>query len=173
MARIARATATDNSTAVPEYSAQSIELVDYPTVPRARSHPAQAGSSESAREPAHRAGRKSIDRLRFADWEHKVPPKVPEPPSSLVKFWAEALRRRSQFPRGNEKEPKMKFSHSLQFNAVPDWSAYYIAYSNLKKLCVLLPFARSHYTFGCHCTPRYQPYYVVEFCCTISLHVIL
>ncbi|BCS18750.1 putative plasma membrane phosphate transporter Pho87 [Aspergillus puulaauensis] len=28
----------------------------------------------------------------------------------------------------------MKFSHSIQFNSVPDWSAYYIAYSNLKKL---------------------------------------
>lgn len=28
----------------------------------------------------------------------------------------------------------MKFSHSLQFNAVPDWSSNYIAYSNLKKL---------------------------------------
>ncbi|KAK0639242.1 SPX domain-containing protein [Cercophora newfieldiana] len=28
----------------------------------------------------------------------------------------------------------MKFSHSLQFNAVPDWSSHYIAYSNLKKL---------------------------------------
>ncbi|KAF1808631.1 plasma membrane phosphate transporter-like protein Pho87 [Eremomyces bilateralis CBS 781.70] len=28
----------------------------------------------------------------------------------------------------------MKFSHSLQFNAVPDWSSQYIAYSNLKKL---------------------------------------
>ncbi|OJK02733.1 hypothetical protein ASPACDRAFT_75849 [Aspergillus aculeatus ATCC 16872] len=28
----------------------------------------------------------------------------------------------------------MKFSHSIQFNAVPDWSAYYLAYSNLKKL---------------------------------------
>ncbi|KAF8537510.1 SPX domain-containing protein [Trichophaea hybrida] len=27
----------------------------------------------------------------------------------------------------------MKFSHSIQFNAVPDWSSYYIAYSNLKK----------------------------------------
>ncbi|KAJ4369241.1 low-affinity phosphate transporter [Neocucurbitaria cava] len=27
----------------------------------------------------------------------------------------------------------MKFSHSLQFNAVPDWSNHYIAYSNLKK----------------------------------------
>ena len=33
----------------------------------------------------------------------------------------------------------MKFSHSIQFNAVPDWSSHYIAYSNLKKLCVLCP----------------------------------
>ncbi len=28
----------------------------------------------------------------------------------------------------------MKFSHSIQFNAVPDWSSRYISYSNLKKL---------------------------------------
>ncbi|CAG8475809.1 1684_t:CDS:2 [Dentiscutata heterogama] len=28
----------------------------------------------------------------------------------------------------------MKFSHSLQFNSVPDWAEHYIAYSNLKKL---------------------------------------
>jgi len=27
----------------------------------------------------------------------------------------------------------MKFSHSLQFNAVPDWADKYVAYSNLKK----------------------------------------
>ncbi|KAF2804118.1 SPX-domain-containing protein [Mytilinidion resinicola] len=27
----------------------------------------------------------------------------------------------------------MKFSHSLQFNSVPDWSTHYISYSNLKK----------------------------------------
>ncbi|KAL4806849.1 SPX-domain-containing protein [Aspergillus unguis] len=32
----------------------------------------------------------------------------------------------------------MKFSHSIQFNAVPDWSTYYIAYSNLKKLIYTL-----------------------------------
>lgn len=30
----------------------------------------------------------------------------------------------------------MKFSHSIQFNAVPDWTSHYISYSNLKKLCV-------------------------------------
>ncbi|POS85678.1 hypothetical protein EPUL_002506 [Erysiphe pulchra] len=28
----------------------------------------------------------------------------------------------------------MKFSHSIQFNAVPEWSSHYIAYSSLKKL---------------------------------------
>ncbi|KAK4228395.1 SPX domain-containing protein [Podospora fimiseda] len=32
----------------------------------------------------------------------------------------------------------MKFSHSIQFNAVPDWSNHYIAYSNLKKLIYTL-----------------------------------
>jgi len=32
----------------------------------------------------------------------------------------------------------MKFSHSIQFNAVPDWTSHYIAYSNLKKLSVLI-----------------------------------
>ena len=31
-------------------------------------------------------------------------------------------------------EEEMKFSHSIQFNAVPDWSSHYIGYSNLKKL---------------------------------------
>jgi phosphate transporter len=32
----------------------------------------------------------------------------------------------------------MKFSHSIQFNAVPDWSSNYISYSNLKKLIYIL-----------------------------------
>lgn len=35
-----------------------------------------------------------------------------------------------------ESQDEMKFSHSVQFNAVPDWSSHYIAYSNLKKLYV-------------------------------------
>ena len=30
----------------------------------------------------------------------------------------------------------MKFSHSVQFNAVPEWTSHYINYSNLKKLWV-------------------------------------
>ncbi len=32
----------------------------------------------------------------------------------------------------------MKFSHSIQFNAVPDWADKYIAYSNLKKTIYLM-----------------------------------
>lgn len=35
-------------------------------------------------------------------------------------------------------QDEMKFSHSIQFNAVPDWSSHYIAYSNLKKLIYTL-----------------------------------
>jgi hypothetical protein len=42
-------------------------------------------------------------------------------------------RRREKLERLLE-ESEMKFSHSIQFNAVPDWSSHYIAYSNLKKL---------------------------------------
>lgn len=42
-------------------------------------------------------------------------------------------KKERKLQRLREKE-EMKFSHSIQFNAVPDWSAYYISYSNLKKL---------------------------------------
>lgn len=66
-----------------------------------------------------------------------------------VKYWAEAVRvyLLNKYGHGGaEKENvasqdekhrgigKMKFAHSLQFNAVPEWSEHYIAYSNLKKL---------------------------------------
>lgn len=34
-------------------------------------------------------------------------------------------------------QDEMRFSHNIQFNAVPDWSSHYIAYSNLKKLYVI------------------------------------
>ncbi|KAI8093012.1 SPX domain-containing protein [Halteromyces radiatus] len=32
----------------------------------------------------------------------------------------------------------MKFSHQIQFNAVPDWAEYYLPYSNLKKLIYII-----------------------------------
>ncbi|KAF5022062.1 hypothetical protein F66182_5889 [Fusarium sp. NRRL 66182] len=42
--------------------------------------------------------------------------------------------KREEKLRWLEEQDEMKFSHSIQFNAVPDWSSHYIAYSNLKKL---------------------------------------
>ncbi|KAK1149322.1 low-affinity phosphate transporter [Aspergillus melleus] len=51
-----------------------------------------------------------------------------------LKYWVEALQNRSQYLRDSGLDAKMKFSHSIQFNAVPEWSSYYIAYSNLKKV---------------------------------------
>lgn len=49
----------------------------------------------------------------------------------------EKLDSRAAKRRWLEEQDEMKFSHSIQFNAVPDWSSHYIAYSNLKKLYVL------------------------------------
>jgi hypothetical protein len=43
-------------------------------------------------------------------------------------------------------EAEMKFSHSLQFNSVPDWSSHYIAYSNLKKAYVYRRLRRRRYS---------------------------
>ncbi|KAJ5656866.1 hypothetical protein N7507_008816 [Penicillium longicatenatum] len=79
-------------------------------------------------------------------WE-KTPSSAKRPKgirSTPLRFWSEALRRRAQkASRSNtaldpETADKMKFSHSIQFNAVPDWSSHYIAYSNLKKLIYTL-----------------------------------
>ncbi|KAL7624740.1 low-affinity phosphate transporter [Parahypoxylon ruwenzoriense] len=42
--------------------------------------------------------------------------------------------KRDEKIRWLDERDEMKFSHSIQFNAVPDWSSHYIAYSNLKKL---------------------------------------
>ena len=47
---------------------------------------------------------------------------------------ARRLAKRAEKLARREEEFEMKFSHSIQFNAVPDWSSHYIAYSNLKKL---------------------------------------
>ena len=44
------------------------------------------------------------------------------------------LSKREEKRRWLDEQDEMKFSHSIQFNAVPDWSSHYIAYSNLKKL---------------------------------------
>jgi phosphate transporter len=47
---------------------------------------------------------------------------------------ARLLKRDRKLQRLVEEADNMKFSHSIQFNAVPEWSNNYIAYSNLKKL---------------------------------------
>ena len=56
---------------------------------------------------------------------HPIPPALQQTP-------AESLRRQHKLL--DLLEAEMKFSHSIQFNAVPDWSSHYISYSNLKKL---------------------------------------
>ncbi|ORX58851.1 SPX-domain-containing protein [Hesseltinella vesiculosa] len=38
----------------------------------------------------------------------------------------------------------MKFSHQIQFNAVPDWADYYLPYSNLKKLIYTIEKDQAH-----------------------------
>ncbi|OCT46170.1 putative transporter [Cladophialophora carrionii] len=47
-------------------------------------------------------------------------------------------KRLSKLEQLADRDEAMKFSHSIQFNAVPDWSSHYIAYSNLKKLIYTL-----------------------------------
>ncbi|KAI5855533.1 SPX-domain-containing protein [Durotheca rogersii] len=42
--------------------------------------------------------------------------------------------KRDEKRRRLDERDDMKFSHSIQFNAVPDWSSHYLAYSSLKKL---------------------------------------
>lgn len=60
-------------------------------------------------------------------------------------YWKKRQEKRAAKAQQKRKELddvfEMKFSHSIQFNAVPEWSGEYIAYSNLKKMCVyhLLP----------------------------------
>lgn len=65
-----------------------------------------------------------------------------EYPSAEQQQYRDAVRerqrkddvKRAEKRRWLEERDEMKFSHSIQFNAVPDWSNHYIAYSNLKKL---------------------------------------
>lgn len=130
---------------------ESFELVDFhptgrPTVAtapdsasaRAHRSPRAAGPFEPAANSQSLAG---LESGPDTEWEKTAPPEHPRAfRSTRLRFWAEALRRRAQrslrtgVDRDSEPPAKMKFSHSIQFNAVPDWSTNYIAYSNLKKL---------------------------------------
>lgn len=138
----------------PPSNRESYELADFNTVGRSpEARPAGSTAARAQRfgsvlrsfEPA--ASSRSLAGLGSsgngeADWE-KTASSEQCPRgfrSTRLRFWAEALRRRAH--RGNQAQSdgdpetaaKMKFSHSIQFNAVPDWSSNYIAYSNLKKL---------------------------------------
>lgn len=78
----------------------------------------------------------------------ELPPpilKVPRSAPALQPSPQELLRRRAKLLYLLEDE--MKFSHSIQFNAVPEWSSSYISYSNLKKLIYQLE-KRVHTTSG-------------------------
>lgn len=126
----------------PTSHSDSIELVDY--------HPPSHTATPSASGPArsdnyqYSAGRldPATNSQPLADLdkveESQEKTLVLDQPKGSLRFWAEALRRRAHnASHGNvapHSKAKMKFSHSIQFNAVPDWSSNYIAYSNLKKL---------------------------------------
>lgn len=75
------------------------------------------------------------EQYELADYSHI------EARRELEEKEARRAANRAQKRRWLEDQDEMKFSHSIQFNAVPDWSSHYIAYSNLKKLyAVSTPF---------------------------------
>lgn len=131
MARFASATSAPADEVRVNPGPQDIELVEYParrTTGTPHSEPTKVGSRTPQPslqpQPFKKTGHRPSGRLR---WGQPV----------KVRYWVEALHRRSKKTEDcDTTTPKMKFSHSIQFNAVPDWSAYYIAYSNLKKLYV-------------------------------------
>lgn len=157
----ARGASPDDNDVTP--SGQSIELGQYPDTPATtarQSHatlpPTQLTDRGSEFPPYHRT-----------DHREGHPQKsTPRDKPVIIKYWIEALRRHLHRHQTSGSADKMKFSHSIQFNAVPDWSAYYLAYSNLKKLYVypfslslvlrrgnFLPILRmSHYTPRVHVT---------------------
>ena len=126
-----------NATKPTPESGQEIELDNFARV-------APVVASESKSKPVDRW---SVDkRLEGGDDDDEAEDwfRLPRVGPEKARVWSQALglrqqeqkkQQQQQQPGGHAKgEVKMKFSHSLQFNAVPDWSAYYIAYSNLKKL---------------------------------------
>jgi phosphate transporter len=70
----------------------------------------------------------SIEQYELVDYQH-----VQNRQELEAKVARRAIKTATKVRRLDEQD-EMKFSHSIQFNAVPDWSSHYIAYSNLKKL---------------------------------------
>ncbi|KAG0153261.1 hypothetical protein PDIDSM_5111 [Penicillium digitatum] len=136
------------STVAPTSHSDSIELVEY----NPASHPAPTNAPGPARSDQYQTSPGRLDspansqplaelHTGAGESQEKTLESV-QPQGSRLRFWVEALRRRahnaSQGNGGPDSKAKMKFSHSIQFNAVPDWSSNYIAYSNLKKLIYTL-----------------------------------
>jgi hypothetical protein len=143
------------TTVAPPSNRESYELADFNAVGRPpAARPAETATARTQRfgstlrsfEPS--ASSRSLAGLGSGtngevDWE-KTASSEQRPRrgfrSTRLRFWAAALGRRAhraklaQSAGDLETTAKMKFSHSIQFNAVPDWSSNYIAYSNLKKL---------------------------------------
>jgi phosphate transporter len=127
----------------PTLRGDSIELVDYhPT-----SHAAPASASGCAHSDEYQGSARRFHPaadsqplgfdIGVRESQEGLELEQLRPEGSRLRFWAEALRRRAYNASHGIVDPdseKMKFSHSVQFNAVPDWSSNYIAYSNLKKL---------------------------------------
>ncbi|KAJ5084711.1 hypothetical protein NUU61_009290 [Penicillium alfredii] len=128
---------------------ESFELADYPAehplLPDLDSADTRAGfSGNVARlfQPfANSQSLAGVDSESEEDWEKAGSSEERRPRgfrSTRLRFWGDALRNLAQTANRTPVDPetaaKMKFSHSIQFNAVPDWSTNYIAYSNLKKL---------------------------------------
>ncbi|KAI6714666.1 hypothetical protein JHW43_002747, partial [Diplocarpon mali] len=106
-----------------------------PSSTASSSRPEKAETHSSTRLPGggiaprqHHAQHPVLEEYELADCTaiREAQEKQPEHPKKQAKR-QEKLRRLDE-------ADEMKFSHSIQFNAVPDWSSHYIAYSNLKKL---------------------------------------
>ena len=150
MCVLCRTTPSFSATLASSLSHESFELTNFTTAPHS-SGPAIlkfTARAQQSRSVTSSLGPASSPRssARFVtgpseNWEKTSSEQRPRGlcPTRL-RFWREALQRRahgsSRTRTVHDLEPavKMKFSHSIQFNAVPDWSANYIAYSNLKKL---------------------------------------
>ena len=137
----------EENAAVAQHPESSVELVEFnPTT-----------SSPLASTSRDHSG--STSKARTRDWKERWKGRhrkqtLPQPKGGNTRpepIWEEGKQRASTSSYGEEEEkpeyhtPKghgggagenadMKFSHSIQFNAVQEWSSHYIAYSNLKKL---------------------------------------
>ncbi|KAH8157456.1 hypothetical protein CIB48_g10793 [Xylaria polymorpha] len=94
--------------------------------PHPRTQP-QRSTPFPLQDPYHRDLRDQPDCLAFELDEYPKPTSCPDDND-------DDTSRREAKKRWLDEQDEMKFSHSIQFNAVPDWSSHYIAYSNLKKL---------------------------------------